>query len=125
MGKWQNDLVLDAMLDYLKNNATLLTVCSTQPTTYTEASSTYKLADVAIDSTDFSHANGDTNGRKTTIAQQATITVDSNGTAQHIALCTGSALLYVTTCNSQVLTAGNTVTVPAWDVEVADVTGYT
>jgi hypothetical protein len=31
-----------------------------------------------------------------------------------------SALLYVTTCTSQALTAGNTVTVPAWDIEIAD-----
>ena len=77
----------------------------------------------AIDSTDFTGpANGDTNGRKTTINQQAAIAVDSSGDATHIALCTGAALLYVTTCTTQTLTSGNTVTVPAWDIEIADPT---
>lgn len=81
------------------------------------------MAIVTIDSADFTGpANGDTNGRKLTVAQQATITVDSSGTAQHIALAdsANSKLLYVTTCTSQALTSGNTVTVPAWDIEIAD-----
>jgi hypothetical protein len=120
MGKWQNDLMLDAALDYLKNNAVLLTVCSTQPTTYAEASATYKLADVTIDSADFTHSGGVINGRRTTIAQQADILIDATGDAQHIALCSGAALLYVVTCATQSLTSGNYVTVPAWDVELRD-----
>jgi hypothetical protein len=33
-----------------------------------------------------------------------------------------SKLLYVTTCTSQSLTSGGTVTVPAWDIEIADAT---
>lgn len=121
MAKWQNDLMLDAALDYIKNNCTQEAVCSAQPTTYAEATSTYKLAlKTGLTSGSFTHANGDTNGRKTTVAQQATITVDTGGTATHIALCSGSVLIYITTCTSQALSAGNTVTVPAWDIEIAD-----
>lgn len=120
MAKWQNDLMLDAALDYIKNNATVLTVCSAQPTTYAEATSTYKLADVTVDSTDFTHANGDTSGRKTTVAAQSAVPIDTTGTATHIALCSGTVLLYVTTCTSQALTSGGTVDVPAWDIELAD-----
>lgn len=122
MGKAVHDDVLDGALNILKNNATRLTVCSTQPTTYTEANATYALADVTIDSSDFTNADGDTSGRKTTIGAQSAFNVDTSGTAQHIALLdvTNSKLLYVTTCTSQALTAGNTVSTPAFDIEIAD-----
>lgn len=121
MAKYSNDLVMDAALDYI-STSTLLTVCSAQPTTYAEASSTYKLADVVTDSGDFAKANGDTNGRKVTIAQQANVPIDSSGTATHVALSISgsSTLVYVTTCTSQALTSGGTVTVPGWDVEISD-----
>lgn len=124
MGKAVHDDVLDGALNILKNNATRLTVCSTQPTTYTEGNATYALADVTIDSTDFTNANGDTSGRKTTIGAQSAFTIDASGTALHIALLdvTNSKLLYVTTCTSQALTSGNTVSTPAFDIEIADPT---
>jgi len=36
---------------------------------------------------------------------------------------TGSTLLlYVTTCTLQALVAANTVTIPTWDIEIADPT---
>jgi hypothetical protein len=127
MAKWQNDAMLDAALGYV-DDATLLTVCSAQPTTYAEASSTYKLADVALTAGagngDFTLANGDTNGRKLTVAQQSAMDIDSSGDSTHVALSISgsSTLLYVTTCATQALTAGGTVTVPAWDIEIADAT---
>jgi hypothetical protein len=122
MAKWQNDTVLDQALNYIKNNVTQECVCSAQPATYAEATSTYKLAlKTGLTSGSFTGpADGDTNGRKITVNAQSGITVDSSGSATHIALCSGSVLLYVTTCTSQSLTAANTVTVPAWDVELAD-----
>lgn len=119
MAKFANDSVLDALLDKVATG-TILTVTSAQPTTRTEAVTTYKLADVVIDGTDFTKANGDTSGRKVTISSQDDVPVDTTGTATHVAICDGSSLLYVTTCTSQGLTAGNTVTVPAWKIEVAD-----
>jgi hypothetical protein len=123
MAKSVHNDVLDAMLDKIAT-ANLLTVCSTQPTTRAEAATTYKLADVVVTAGDgngdFTIADGDASGRKLTVAEQASIDVDDTGTAAHIALCDGSTLLYVTTCTSQSLTSGNTVTVPAWDIEVAD-----
>lgn len=124
MAKWQNDLILDAACDYIKNNVTQEAVCTMQPTTYEEATSTYKLAlRSGLTSGSFTGpVNGDTSGRKITVNQQESITVDTGGLAQHVALCSDSVLLYVTTCTAQTLTAGNTVTVPAWDIEFADVT---
>lgn len=66
--------------------------------------------------------NGDTSGRKITMTQQATITVDASGTATHVTYDDGSTLQGGTTCTSQALTSGNTVTVPAHDFELLDPT---
>jgi len=123
LGKLVHDDVLDTALNYIANNANRISVCSTQPTTYTQATSTYKLA-MSTSPTFTGPANGDTSGRKLTVDQEASINVDASGTAQHVALSdsANSKLLYVTTCTSQVLTQGNTVTIPAWDIEIADPT---
>lgn len=123
MGKSIHDDVYDQALNYLKNNAETVYICSTQPTTFTEASSTYKLADVAVDSSDFTGpANGDTSGRKITLNQQTGVTVDSSGSAVHLAITDDSAskLLIVTDFTSQSVTAGNTLTINAFDLELRD-----
>ena len=125
MAKWQNDLMLDAAFNWLKSDATYaatkLHVCSDQPTTFAEANAAYMLAQVTIDSSDFTGpADGDISGRKITVNQQADVEVLTTGTATHIALTNADTLLYVTTCTSQSLTDGNIVTVPAWDIEIAD-----
>jgi hypothetical protein len=120
MAKWQNDEMLDAALNYIKNNAGTLTVCNAQPTTNDEAITTFKLADIPVDASDFTVGNGDTNGRKVAVAAQSGVTIDTSGTANHIALAGAGTLLYVTTCTPQVLTAGGTVDVPTFDIEIAD-----
>ncbi len=111
--------MLDAALSYISSNATELYVCSQQPTTRAEAI-TYGLTGAATPSFQ-SPANGDASGRKLAVDEEADITVTADGDATHIALCSGTVLLYVTTCTSQALTSGNTVTVPTWDIEIADV----
>lgn len=124
MGKSVHDDVLDGALNIIKNNCTRMTACSAEPTTYTEGNATYALADVTLASGDFTNANGDTNGRKTTVAQKTGVTVDSSGTATHVALLdvSNSKLLYVTTATSQALTAANTMTFNSWKIEIADPT---
>jgi len=123
MGKAAPDAMIDASLDYVAT-ATKQIACSAQPTTYTEANATYALADIALDSGDFTKANGDTSGRKVTVAAQSGVLIDTSGTATHIALVrtADSTLIYVTTCTSLALTANgsNTVNFPAWDIEIAD-----
>ena len=124
MAKSVHDDVLDGAFDVL-DQANLMIACSAQPTTRTEAVSTYALADVAMTvNTDYTKANGDTNGRKVTVASKSSVLIDTSGTANHIALVDGTRLLYVTTCTSQALTANgsNTVNFPAWDIEIADPT---
>jgi len=122
MAKYQIDAMLDAALNYIKNNSTQISVCSTQPTTLVEAITTYKLAiKTGLTVGDFTGpVNGDTSGRKLTVNTAVDMTIDSSGTALFVALCSGTLLLYVTTCTSQALTAGGTVTTPAWDIEIAD-----
>lgn len=125
MAKSQNDLMLDAAFDWVRARVTQECVCSTQPTTYAEATSTYNLATkTGLTSTAITLANGDTNGRKMTMASQTTLSVTASGTAAHVALVgsSGSTLLLVTTCTTQALTTGNTVNVPAFDDEIADAT---
>jgi len=119
MGKVVTDGFLDGGLDAI-DGATALNVCSAEPSSIAECDSlslipAHTLAD------DFTKANGDTNGRKVTVAQQDDLSIDASGTATHVAINDGTDF-YVTTCTSQALTSGGTVTVPAWDIEFADPT---
>jgi hypothetical protein len=123
MAKSVNDVVLDAALNYIRDNADLMTLCSAEPTTLTEAVTTFKLADVAMAPADYTLANGDTNGRKVTVAAKAGVTVDATGTGNHVALVDATtALLYVTTCAAQAVGSGGTVDFGTWKVEIADPT---
>jgi hypothetical protein len=126
MGKSTNDNFLDQSLNYLKTG-TQITVCTTnEPTTYAEATETtdYMLATTTMTTGDYTVGNGDTNGRKVAVAQQATISISASGVAGHIAICnsTASELILVTTCTTQQLTTGGTVTIPTFDDEIADPT---
>ena len=122
--KYQNDLMLDDAFKWVQARYTRLNVCSTSPTSYAEATSTYMLAQSAeLGSTDITLADGDAGGRKMTVAAQAGLSVATSGAAEHIALTgsSGSTLLLVTGCTTQQLTTGNTVDVPAWDDEIDDI----
>ena len=122
MGFSIHDDLLDNGPAYLKAECTEITVCSAEPTTYTQAHTTYKLADVVVDTADFTLAAGDVNGRKVTQAAQSGITVDADGTANHIAFNdTGATkLLMVKPITAQVVAIGNTITIPAnkWETNV-------
>ena len=120
MGKKADDTVLDGLLNII-DNATRMVVTSAEPANFAGIAAV-ALADVAVDGSDFTDANGDTNGRKVTVGAQTGVTIDSNGTATHVCLDDGSTLLFVTTCTSQALTAAGTVDIPAFDIEVADPT---
>lgn len=121
MAKAMNDAGADAALDYW-TDADLMIACSAQPTSYAEATSTYALADVAMAGGDFTKANGDTSGRKVTVAAKSAVDIDVTGDATHVALVkTGDTTLrYVTTCPTAALDAAGTVNFGAWDIEIAD-----
>ena len=123
MAKFMSDAFADSSLEYLRSNAQRQIVCSSQPANFAAVAAA-SLADVAVDTGDFTIANGDTNGRKVTVGQQSNVPIDSSGTATHVVYVndTSSLLIYGTTCTSQALTSGGTVTVPAHDIEIADPT---
>jgi hypothetical protein len=124
MAKWAPDAMLEAALAYVRSNVNLMTACSAQPTTYTQAVTTYALADVAMTpTTDFPLSDG-TSGRKITVAAKSGVPIDASGDANHIALVsTGDTTLrYVTTCTTIALTSGNQVNFPSWDIQINDPT---
>jgi len=125
MAKYVHDDVLDAALNYIKNNCTRMTACNAQPTTYAEGNATFALADVTLAPADMIVAD-DTSGRKITVAAKTGVVIDVSGTAVYIALLdvSNSKLLYVTTCTSQVLTAGGGATVDfsSWKINIQDPT---
>jgi hypothetical protein len=115
---------LDACYEYIQGKVTMITVCTTQPTTYAQANATYMLAKQAVTSTCFTIGAGTGSGRKVTTQAKSGVTVATTGTAKFIAWAgsTASALLLVTTCTSVALTTGNTVTIPAHVHEFGDLT---
>jgi hypothetical protein len=121
MPKTAPDAVMDAAFDYV-DQADVQHVCSTLDGTPTYAEIVAaSLASVAMTpNTDFTKAAGDTSGRKVTVAAKNGVSVSASGTANHLALVTvsGTVVRYVTTCTSQVLTSGNTINIPAWDIEI-------
>lgn len=117
MAKAASDGYIDGGLDAIALS-TILHVCSAQPANFAGIAAV-SLADVVIDGGDFTKANGDTSGRKVTIGAQADVPIDNTGTATHVVI-SDTTDIYVTTCTSQALTSGGTVTVPAWDIEIAD-----
>lgn len=118
MAKKCADSVLDAALDKIAT-ATSMIALDAEPADRAAALAG-ALATATMVGGDYTNADGDADGRKVTVAQKSGINVDTSGDAQHVALIDGSELLYVTTCTLQTLTSGNTMTFPAWDVEIAD-----
>jgi hypothetical protein len=120
MTKSLDNTVLDAP-EAIIDNVTTIHICSAAPANHAGIAAV-SLADVTVDSSDFTPGDGDVSGRKVTVSAQNGITVDSNGTATHIAGTDGATMLFLTECTSQVLTAGNTVNIPAFDIEFQDPT---
>lgn len=117
------DNVLDSGLGYLTANGARMDICSQEPANYTEATSTYTLGNKTSVTTG-SPANGDTSGRKVTIAAVSGGSVTGSGTASHWAYSKTSAtaelLAAKSLSSSQAVTSGNTWSMGAIDVEIPD-----
>ena len=73
MAKSVHNDVLDGAFNVL-NDGDIMTACSAEPTTRTEAVTTYKLADVAMTpGTDYTISDGDTSGRKCRMAAKSAV----------------------------------------------------
>lgn len=124
MAKSATSYIFEQGLDYVEQNAKRLFVNTSDPATYAEASSTGQqmLAEHTLTSADFTITTGDVSGYKVRMSSQTTFAISASGTASHVTVATTSTLIFVTTCTTQALTTGNTVSVPAIDNEIADPT---
>lgn len=115
-----NDRVLDLGLNVLDTEANRLDICSSEPTTYTQATSTNSLGN----KTGFaigSPAARTPTGRKVTTAAITDGTVSATGTATHYAITdtVNSRLLATGALSaSQAVTSGNVFTLPAFDIGI-------
>lgn len=117
-----SDTVFDVSLQYLKDNVIKITLCSQEPTNYTEANSTYKLSETgALSGTDFTLGDGAVDGRKVTVGAKSSLAVSGNGTITHAAWVTGSVLLAVTKLTtSRTVTTADTVNMPSHFIALRD-----
>lgn len=117
------DNALDSGLSYITTNGSRMDICSQEPANYTEATSTYTLGNKTSLSTG-SPANGDTSGRKVTIAAITNGSVTGTGTASHWAYSKTTATTELLAANSlsssQAVTSGNTFSLGAIDIEIPD-----
>lgn len=114
----------DGGLNAARNNITKMAVLTGTPASATACEAATSLAIVSLVATDMIVQDGAVSGRRLTIAQKSTIAVQSTGVADTIALFSTGAtgIVYAqTTCSTQLLSStNNTVTVPAWSIELAD-----
>lgn len=119
-----NDYVLDAALAKLDTEATRLDICSAEPTTYSQATTSGNLSlGNKTGITVGAPADRTPNGRRVTIAAITDGSVSANGTATHWALTdpANSRLLAAGALSaSQVVSSGNTFTLAAFDVGIPD-----
>ena len=124
MAKKLDDSVLDAPVDKLATAVTQV-VTSAEPANHagiaavTLASNTMT---AGVGNGDYTKANGDTSGRKLQVVAQTGVSISANGSATHICYTDGTTLLGCTTCTTQVVTSGGTLTIPTHKVEFADPT---
>jgi len=124
MAKQIANAVLDAACAKIATS-THQTVCSGEPANFAGIAAVTLAAKTVVAGDGngvYTIADGTTSGRKVTVAQQSAVPITATGTATHIAYDDGTTLLAVTTCTSQALTSGGTVTVPAHKFEFADPT---
>lgn len=118
------DAAYDALLDYIQSNAESLHICSSLPTTYAEATSTYSLGSKASPTVG-TPADRTPNGREITVSAISDGSVSGDGDAAYWAIAKDSAtselLCAGDLSSSQGVTNGNTFTLTEFDIGVPDV----
>jgi len=116
-----SDEVFDQGLDFADTNGTRIDICSQEPTTYAEATSTYTLGNKTGLNTGATEA-GATDGRRVQVPAITDGSVTSTGTATHWALTDNSSVLIATGAlsSSQAVTSGNTFTLDAISITIRD-----
>jgi hypothetical protein len=115
------DAARDSGLTYVSTNGTRLDICSTEPTTYAQATSTASLGNktgIVI----AAPSDGAVDGRRVIVPPVTDGSVTVTGTATHWALTNGSNTLIATGAlnPSQGVTSGNTFTTTAISITIRD-----
>lgn len=116
------DRVYDNGLTVLDTEANRVDICSQEPTTYAQATSTYTLGNTTS-ITISAPADGDTSGRKVRLSAITDGSVTGTGTATHFAITdtSNSRLLVVQSLSSsQAVTTGNVFSLTVVDIEIPD-----
>ena len=117
-----NDRVFDVGLTVLDTEVNRLDICSAEPTTYSQATSSLTLANKTSPTVGAPSDRSPT-GRKVTVSAITDGSVTASGTASHWALTdTVNSRLLATGALSgtQVVTAGNVFTLGAFDIGIPD-----
>lgn len=119
MSKGMSVSMYDSGLNLTANCTGLSVLSGSNTTIWTSVAQirTAELANTTISFSDFVFGTSGT-GRYVEMQQKGNIPIANTGTATHVAIYTASDFV-VTTCTSQVLTQGGTVTVPNWKREIA------
>jgi len=116
------DRVYDNGLTVLDTEADRLDICSQEPTTYTEATSTYTLGNKTSPTIGAPGDRG-AGGREVTVSAISDGSVTGTDTATHYAITdTGNSRLLATGALSspQAVTSGNTFTLTEFDIGIPD-----
>ena len=125
---WASSKFYESGMIWLSSNANKILVNTTQVATcasgLADAIAKSSSGGAIMTSTMFTMSTGDASGYKLAIDAFSNLPVPTSGTATHITLVatSSSELMYITTCNSKALTTADTVTIPTWDIEIADPT---
>lgn len=123
MGKKLSDAVLDAACNHIKNNATSIILLDAEPATRAAAISN-SLATIAVVSGDFTLGDGDTNGRKVTVAAKSGTASTPGGTTynhNHTAIISATDLLAVTTSTEvKAINNGDAVNSSSFSLTIPD-----
>ena len=115
------DTVFDNGLTTLDTNGTRVDICSSEPATYGQATSTTSLGNAAVNTGAPQNASSGT-GRSVEVPAIGNGSVTASGTATHWALTNGTNTLYATgsLAASQAVTSGNTFTLDAFEIIIRD-----
>ena len=117
-----NDRVFDNGLTVLDTEANRLDICSSEPTTYSAATTTASLGNKSLGAGDIgAPAAGSPNGRQVTVVALTSGSVTATGTATHYAITdtTNSRLLATgALASSQAVTNGNTFSTSSFTVRI-------
>ena len=112
--------VLDNGLSTLTTNGTRIDICTTEPTTYAEATSTYSLGNGTVTTASPTDRTG--GGREVVVGAVSDAPVTATGTAAFYSVTNGSDTLYATgsLSTTQSVANGNTFSLGSFSIGIPD-----